>query len=71
MIFVFKFACKLSSGIMIYMIVHLIIGAVAVYLSWNCNQPETTLMRVLYPYVFSIFYIVYYLIYHVAMKKEC
>ncbi len=65
---------KKSSGNMIYIIVHLIIGVVAIYLSWNCNHSETTLMRVLYAlvaYVFSIFFIVYYLIYHVAMKKEC
>jgi hypothetical protein len=63
-----------SSGKMIYIVVHLIIGVIAVYLSWNCNHNETTLMRVLYAfvaYIFSVLYIVYYLIYHVAMKKQC
>jgi len=65
---------KKSSSKMIYVVIHLIIGVVAVYLSWNCNHTETTLMKVLYAffaYIFSGFYIIYYLIYHVAMKKQC
>jgi len=53
-------------------IIYLIVVAIAVYLSWNHNQNEPTGMRIFYALIasgLSFVYIIYYVIYHVLMKK--
>jgi cytochrome b subunit of formate dehydrogenase len=54
--------------------VNVILLIAAGYLAWNCNAGESTAMRILYTVlalIFSGFYLIYYLIYHVLMGRAC
>jgi uncharacterized membrane protein YdcZ (DUF606 family) len=53
-----------------------IVGAVAVYLSWNCNtiQGHTVLAKVFYAFfafLFGTLYLIFYVIYHGVLDGPC
>ncbi len=62
-----------SSSYLAY-IMHMILFIAAGYLAWQCNASESTIMRVLYTIIasmFNSFYLFYYLIYRVLMGNAC
>jgi len=60
--------------IMIVCIIKLILGIIAVYLSWTCNVKTNIILRIIIAIVsllFSELYIFYYGIYRVFMGNKC
>lgn len=54
--------------------VQLIIFIAAIYLAWGCNAGESTIMRIVYTIlasIFSVIYLIYYFIYRVLMGNKC
>ena len=55
-------------------ILQLLVLGIAGYLSWNCNKNSNIALRILYvilSVLFSGLYILWYVIYHIAMKVPC
>ena len=58
----------------ILFLLEILIMAVAGYLAWKCNSDQKTLGRVLLTLlavIFSGFYILFYVIYHIIIRTEC
>ena len=50
------------------------VACLAVYLCWQCNAKESTLVKVIYSvlsFLFSYIYLIYYLIFRIAMGNAC
>ena len=55
-------------------IIKLIIGSIALYLSWNCNSNNSLFLKIFYAiftFIFAELYIVYYAIYRLYMGNSC
>jgi hypothetical protein len=55
-------------------ILKFLISAIAIYLSWNCNQKEPLLIRILISTLsgfFSEFYIIFYSVYRIYLGNKC
>ena len=47
---------------------------IALYLCWKCNRKEQTILRILYllvAYFFSVYYLLFYALYHYILKFPC
>ena len=53
--------CKDSTGKYIYMIFHIIMAFVAIFLSWKCNKGKFDLLSFLIALFFPYIYIIYIL----------
>ena len=55
-------------------VLKLLVFIIAVYLSWNCNQKEPLLLKVLISTLaglFSEFYIIFYAVYRIYLGNKC
>lgn len=55
-------------------ILKLILGSIALYLSWNCNVNSSLVLKIFYAiftFIFAELYIIYYAIYRLYMGNSC
>ncbi len=62
-----EIVCKDSTGKYIYLIFHIIMSFIAIYLSWKCNNGKFNILTFLIALFFPYIYIVYIL----ATKGTC
>lgn len=65
---------NISISNIISSVISIAISAFAAYLSWECNRNTHTVLRVVYAvlaFIFGLFYLIYYAIYRVVLKKKC
>jgi hypothetical protein len=59
--------CKNTTGKYIYMVFHIIMAFVAIYLSWKCNNGKFNLLS----FLIALFFPYIYIIYILATRGTC